>query len=69
MNRKEAFLRIKEAANDCGFTKLDVMPFFRGVAPSDVERYIETAYNLGFIMINAKNALCMYPTQKLKNLK
>ena len=51
MNRKEVFLRIKEAATDGGFTILDVMPFFRGVAPSDVERYIETAYNLGFIAL------------------
>lgn len=68
MNRKEAFLRIKGAATDGGFTLLDVMPFFRGVAPSDVQRYLNAAYELGFIMLNAKNPLCMYPTQKLKNL-
>lgn len=69
MNRKEAFLRIKGAATDGGFTLLDVMPFFRGVTPSDVERYLKTAYDLGFIAPNAKNPLCIYPTQKLNNLK
>lgn len=46
----------------------DVMPFFKGVAPTEVEGYLKKAYDLGFITLNANNPLCMYPTQKLMSL-
>lgn len=69
MNRKEAFLKIKSASQANGFTLLDVLPEFKGVAPSVVEGYLKTAYELGFITLNAGNPLCMYPTIKLINLK
>jgi hypothetical protein len=68
MNRKEAFLKIKASALTGGFTILDVIPFFKGVAPSDAEAYLKKAYDLGFITLNSSNPLCMYPTQKLNNL-
>lgn len=68
MNRKEAFLTIKAAALTGGFTLLDVIPFFKGVAPSRIEVYLKKAYELGFITLNAHNPLCMYPTQKLMRL-
>ena len=68
MNRKEASLKIKAASLTGGFTILDVLPFFKGVAPSDVEAYLKKAYDLGFITLNANNPLCMYPTQKLMSL-
>lgn len=69
MNRKEAFLNIKAAAQTGGFTKLDVIPFFKGVRPTQMDVYLKAAYDLGFITVNAQNTLCMYPTQKLINLK
>lgn len=68
MNRKEAFLNIKASALTGGFTILDVLPFFKGVDPTDVEAYLKKAYDLGFITLNANNPLCMCPTQKLMNL-
>lgn len=68
MNRKEAFLNIKSSSLTGGFTLLDVMPFFKGVAPTEVESYLKKAYDLGFITVNAQNPLCMYPTHKLMNL-
>lgn len=69
MNRKEAFLKIKSVAARDGFTKLDVLPMFPGVAPSVVDGYLKKAYELGFITLNAGNFLCMYPTINLINLK
>jgi hypothetical protein len=68
MNRKEAFLNIKASALTGGFTILDVLPLFKGVAPAEVEGYLKKAYDLGFITLNANNPLCMYPTQKLMDL-
>lgn len=68
MNRKEAFLNIKTSALTSGFTILDVLPFFKGVAPTEVEGYLKKAYDLGFITLNANNPLCMYATQKLIDL-
>lgn len=68
MNRKEAFLNIKASALTGGFTILDVLPFFKGVTPTDVAGYLKKAYDLGFITLNANNPLCMYPTQKLMSL-
>lgn len=69
MNRKEAFLKIKAASRVGGFTVLDVVPEFVGVAPSDVDGYLKKAYELGFITLNAQNPLCMYPTAALLKLK
>lgn len=68
MNRKEAFLNIKAASLTGGFTLLDVLPFFKGTTPTDVEGYLKKAYDHGFITLNANNPLCMYPTQKLMSL-
>ena len=68
MNRLEAFSLIAKACDDRGFTFLDVLPFFKGVAPSQVQIYLEKAYALGFITTHPVNTLCMYPTQKLRNL-
>jgi hypothetical protein len=69
MNRKESLLKIKAAARSGGFTKLDVLPEFAGIAPSRVGDYLKKAYELGFITLNAQNPLCMYPTRKLLMLK
>lgn len=65
MNRKTAFTSIKNASRLGGFTLLDVLPEFKGVAPSTVEGYLAKAYELGFVTLNPTNPLCFYPTAKL----
>lgn len=65
MNRKDAFLKIKASSRAGGFTLLDVLPEFKGVAPSAVEAYLAKAYELGFVTLNPANPLCLYPTAKL----
>lgn len=69
MNRKDAFLKIKAVAATGGFTKLDVLPMFPGVSPSVIDGWLKSAYERGYITLNAANPLCMYPTINLINLK
>lgn len=69
MNRKEAFIRIQHASRIGGFTLLDVIPEFSGFTPSSVQEYLQRAFDLGFITLNAQNPLCMYPTQKLMEIR
>jgi hypothetical protein len=68
MNRKEAFLKIKAASQAGGFTLLDVLPEFKGVAPSVVQGYLKTAFVLGFVELHPTNPLCLYRTEKLMKL-
>lgn len=69
MELQEVFKRIQKASKSGGFTILDVIPEFPGVKPSQIEEHLLEAFLSGMITLHEKNKLCMFPTQKLMDVK